>query len=77
MAAGDDQANARINISVRIRELAGVEMSFEVIDGDERHVERQRQRLCRSETDDQGPHQARTGRDRDGPDPVEPDPRAT
>ena len=39
-----------------------VEMGLEVVDGHERHVPDERQRLCRRHADQQRPHQARSGR---------------
>ncbi len=39
MAPGDHQPDAGIDLTVRMRELAGVEMAFEMIDGDERNSE--------------------------------------
>ena len=65
MPARDDQADAGIDLAVGIGELAGVEVAFEVVDGDQRDVERQGQRLGRGQADDQRPDQPRPGRDGD------------
>ena len=75
VAAGDHQANARVDLAIGKGELAGVEVAFQVIDRDERNVERQGQRLGRGQADDQGPDQARPRGDGDHPQVAERDSR--
>jgi hypothetical protein len=69
MSAGHDQPDARVNLPIGERQLAGVEMPFEVIDGNKRYVEGEGKRLRHGETDDERPDQAGSDSDRHGTDP--------
>ncbi len=61
MPSGNDQARAGVNVAIGIGELARVKMTFQVIDGDERDLECQRQRLRRRQSRRQGHRPARAG----------------
>ena len=63
----DDQADAREDLAIGIRELAGVKMTFEVVDGDQRDLECQCQGLGRGQPHDEGPDKPGPGRHRHRP----------
>ena len=62
MAARDHQADAGIDLPIGMRELAGVKVAFEVIDGDERNSQRECQCLGGGQPDDKCPDQPRPRR---------------
>ena len=65
VSSRDHQADAGIDLAIRVGELAGVQVAFQVVDGDQRDVQRHRQGLGRRQADDQGTDQPRAGRDGD------------
>ncbi len=56
--ARDDEADARVDRLIGVGELAGVKMPFQVIDGDQGHVESQGQRLRGGQPDHECTDQA-------------------
>ncbi len=77
MAAGNHQSDARIDLSIGIGELTGVEVPFQVIDGDQWDLQSKGQRLGGRQADDQGPHQTGSRGDRNGTQVAERDARST
>ena len=67
MPPRNDQSHARKDLAIGISELAGVKMTLEVIDGDQRDIECQRQGLGRRQPHDQGADQPGPRRHRHRP----------